>query len=44
MFTSLVALHTPIEAVLEPMKLFECLGKGRFEIGSRFAVQALSLD
>jgi hypothetical protein len=33
-----------IKAALEPVKLFECIGKDVREVGSRFAVQHLYLD
>jgi hypothetical protein len=35
---SSVMSHTSVEAVLQPVKLFECF------LGSRFAVQPLCLD
>ena len=41
---SLIASDTSIEAALEPVKLFEGIGKGGCDIGSRFAVQTLCLD
>jgi hypothetical protein len=41
---SLIASDTSIEAALEPVKLFECIGKRGCHIGSRFAVQPLCLD
>jgi hypothetical protein len=31
-------MHTSIYAALEPMQLFEGIGKGGREIGSRFAI------
>jgi hypothetical protein len=40
----LVASDKSIEAALEPVKVFECSGKGGCDVGSRFAVQALCLD
>jgi hypothetical protein len=39
-----VTSDTPIEAALEPVKLFEGICKGGCNIGSRFAVQTLCLD
>ena len=42
--TSLLATDASIEAALEPVKFFECIGKGGCDIGSRFAVQTLCLD
>jgi hypothetical protein len=41
---SLVASDTSIKASLQPVQLFECISKGRCEVGSRFAVQTLCLD
>ena len=41
---SLLASNTSIEAALEPVKLFEGIGKGGRDVGSRFAVQPLCLD
>ena len=41
---ALVASDTSIKAALEPVKLFEGIGKGGCDIGSRFAVQPLCLD
>ena len=38
------ASDTSIEAALEPVKLFEGIGKGGCDVGSRFAVQPLCLD
>ena len=40
---ALLASHASIEAALEPMKLFECIGKRGCDVGSRFAVQTLGL-
>jgi hypothetical protein len=39
----LIASHTSIEAALQSVKLFECIGQGCRD-GSRFAVQPLRLD
>jgi hypothetical protein len=41
---SLVASDASIEAPLEPVRFFECIGKGVREVGSRFAVQTIWLD
>ena len=41
---ALLASHASIEAALEPMKLFECIGKRGCDVGGRFAVQTLGLD
>jgi len=41
---SMLASDTSIEAALKPVKFFECIGKGRCDISSRFAVQPLYLD
>jgi hypothetical protein len=41
---SLVASDASIEAPPEPVKFWECIGKGIHEVGSRFAVQSLWLD
>jgi hypothetical protein len=41
---TLVASDTSIQTALEPVKLFECVGKGGCDIGSRFAVQTLCMD
>ena len=41
---SLVASDTSIKAALEPVKLFEGIRKGGRDVGSRLAVQTLSLD
>ena len=41
---SLVASDTSIEDALEPVKLFEGIGESGCDVGSRFAVQTLSLD
>jgi hypothetical protein len=35
---------TSIEPALEPVQLFECIGKGGFDAGGRLAVQPLGLD
>jgi hypothetical protein len=40
----LIASDTSVEAPLEPVKLFECIGKGGCDVGSRFAVQPVYLD
>jgi hypothetical protein len=40
---SLLASDTSVEAALEPVKLFECIGKGGGDVGSRFAVQPVHL-
>jgi hypothetical protein len=40
----LVASDASIEAPLEPVKFWECIGKGIHEVGSRFAVQTFWLD
>jgi hypothetical protein len=39
-----VTSDTSIEAALEPVKLFNGIGKGSGYVGSRFDVQTLSLD
>jgi hypothetical protein len=36
--------NSSVEVPLQPVKLFECIGKGGRDIGSRFAVQAVCLD
>jgi hypothetical protein len=41
---TLVASDTSIQTALEPVKLFECVGKGCCEVGSGLAVQPLRLD
>ena len=41
---SLVASDSSIEDALEPVKLLDGIGKGGCDVGSRLAVQALSLD
>jgi hypothetical protein len=41
---SLLASDASIEPALEPVKFFECIGKGIHEVGSRFAVQPLCPD
>jgi hypothetical protein len=41
---SLISSDTSIEAALQPAELFEGIGKGGCDIGSRFAVQTLCLD
>jgi hypothetical protein len=33
-----------IDSGLEPVKLFECIGKGGRDVGSRFAVQPVCLN
>ena len=40
----MVASDTSIEDALEPVKLFEGIGEGGCDVGSRFAVQTLNLD
>jgi hypothetical protein len=40
----LIASDTSIEAALEPVKLFERIGKGGCDVGSGFAVQTVCLD
>jgi hypothetical protein len=42
--TSLLASNSSVEAPLQPAKLFECINQGGCDVGSRFAVQTLSLD
>jgi hypothetical protein len=39
-----VASNASIEAALQPLKLFERIGKAGCDVGSRFAVQPLYLD
>jgi hypothetical protein len=38
---SLITSETSIKAALQPMKLFEGIGKGGCEVGSGFVVQPL---
>ena len=38
-----IASNVSIEAALERVKLFECIGKGGCDVGSRFAVQPVGL-
>jgi len=40
----MVASDTSINAALEPLKLFEGIGKGGCDVSSRFTVQPLCLD
>jgi hypothetical protein len=40
----LLASDTSIETALQPVQVFECIGKGGCDVGSRFAVQPLCLD
>ena len=39
-----IASDASMETALEPVKLFECIGKGNCDVGSRFAVQCFGLD
>ena len=41
---SLIASYTSTKAALEPVKLFEGIGKGGCDGGIRFAVQPLGLN
>jgi hypothetical protein len=40
----LVTSDPSIEAALQPAKLYQCIRKGCRDVGSRFAVQTISLD
>jgi hypothetical protein len=40
----LIASNASIKAALEPLKLFECLGKGGGDLSSRLAIQPVRLD
>jgi hypothetical protein len=40
----LIASDTPIEAALQPVKLFERTSSGGDQLGSRFTIQPVSLD
>jgi hypothetical protein len=40
----MVASYTSIEAALEPVKLFECIGKGEGDLSSRVVIQPLCLN
>jgi hypothetical protein len=40
----LIPSDTSIQVALEPVKLFEGIGKGSRDIRSRFVVQSLCLD
>jgi hypothetical protein len=41
---TLVASDTSIQTALEPVKLFECIGKGGCDVRSRLPIQAVGLD
>jgi hypothetical protein len=41
---ALVASDTSIQTALEPVKLFECIGKGGCDVRSRLPIQAVGLD
>ena len=41
---SLIASDTSVKAALEPVKLFQGIGKGGSDVGSRLAVQPICLN
>jgi hypothetical protein len=41
---SLIASKASIEAALEPLKPFECIGQRRGDVSSRFALQPFWLE